>query len=153
MDYKKINNSDLQTILSFVGNEPIFFDNKKLLSIEEINNYNSELNISRQNIIPLIDLYDNEFLIYDINNDNFKILDISDDFERDIDSLQEYIDMLKNKINKNILQCPICKEKLMFMMPDGTILYCKNCNKNFKNNNGSVGEETTSPYTDSTALY
>ena len=52
-----------------------------------------------------------------------------------------------------VLHCPICGEPLMFMEPDGTTLYCKKCNKYFKNNNGSVGEETTSPYTEPNALY
>ena len=41
----------------------------------------------------------------------------------------------------------------MYMEPDGNTLHCRKCNKYFKNNNGSVGDETTSPYTDPTALY
>ena len=43
--------------------------------------------------------------------------------------------------------CPICKNKLSFMMPDGKTLHCFNCNKYFVNNNGVAGEETGSPYT------
>lgn len=35
----------------------------------------------------------------------------------------------------------------------GKTLYCKKCNKYFENNNGSVGEETSSPYTDLNADY
>ena len=46
-------------------------------------------------IIPLIDLYDNNFLIYNIKNDKFQILDISDDFIYDVDSIQKYMDNIK----------------------------------------------------------
>lgn len=48
-------------------------------------------------MIPLIVLYDNEFLIFDIDNYEFKILDISDDFERDSDLnlIQKYIRFLE----------------------------------------------------------
>ena len=53
----------------------------------------------------------------------------------------------------NILYCPICGERLMFMMPGGETLYCKNCNKYFVNDNGKVGEETSYPYTDDKADY
>ena len=54
---------------------------------------------------------------------------------------------------KEVLRCPICNERLMYMEPDGNTLYCKKCEKFFKNNNGAVGEETTDPYTDKNALY
>lgn len=47
---------------------------------------------------------------------------------------------------KNEMLCPNCKEKLMFLMPDGSHLYCNKCEKYYLNNNGKVGEETTSPY-------
>lgn len=49
---------------------------------------------------------------------------------------------------KEPLLCPICNEKLMYMEPSGNTLYCKKCEKFFKNNNGIVGKETTDPYTD-----
>lgn len=41
----------------------------------------------------------------------------------------------------------------MYLQPDRTTLFCKNCNKDFKNNNGSVSDETTSPYNDSNVMY
>lgn len=40
----------------------------------------------------------------------------------------------------------ICNEKLMFLMPDGSHLYCNKCEKYYLNNNGDVGDETTLPY-------
>ena len=70
---------------------------KRLLSKIEIENYKTELNVTRDNMIPLIVLYDNEFLIFNIDNYEFKILDISDDFERDSDLnlIQKYIRFLE----------------------------------------------------------
>lgn len=53
----------------------------------------------------------------------------------------------------NIPTCPICKNKLSFMMPDGKTLHCFNCNKYFVNNNGGTGEETGLPYTRKDVLY
>lgn len=67
-----------------------------------------------------------------------------------IDSINEQI---KDNEEPIVLSCPVCNGNLMYMEPDGTTLFCRNCNKYFKNNNGSVGEETTAPYTDPTALY
>ena len=52
-----------------------------------------------------------------------------------------------------VLNCPICNERLIYLEPDGKTLYCSKCEKYFKSNDGSVGEETTSPYTDKKALY
>lgn len=49
--------------------------------------------------------------------------------------------------------CPNCGEPLMYLMPGGQVLKCNNCNKYFKNNNGEVGEETSSPYTRNDVLY
>lgn len=47
---------------------------------------------------------------------------------------------------KNETLCPNCNEKLMFLHPDGSYLYCNKCEKYYLNNNGDVGDETTSPY-------
>lgn len=91
-------NDELKEILSFVKEEPIFFDEeKRLLSSEEILNGKEELQLTKD-IIPIIDLYDNEYLGYDILNKEFVKFDISDDyiFEK-LKSIQVYIDMLKNK--------------------------------------------------------
>lgn len=96
----KINNEKLNKILSFVGGEPRFFDNgKKLLSRYGIVYYKEELKTSIKNIIPLIVLRDNEFLVYDTYDDKFMILDISDDFIRDIDSIDSIINTLENQLS------------------------------------------------------
>lgn len=59
----------------------------------------------------------------------------------------------QNNKSDNIPTCPICKNKLSFMMPNGKALHCSNCNKYFVNNNGVAGEETGSPYTRTDVLY
>ena len=53
----------------------------------------------------------------------------------------------------NTLVCPNCGQKLIFMMPDGKTLHCDKCNKYYTNNNGEVGNETSSPYTRNDVLY
>lgn len=60
---------------------------------------------------------------------------------------------LKNSTNTDISICPNCNEHLSKLMPDGTIFSCNKCGKYYKNDNGKVGNETTSPYTDNTVLY
>ena len=92
--YKEIENEELQEILKFVKEEPLFFgDEKRLLSKSEIINYKDELNIDlNEDIIPLIDLYDNNFLIYNISKNKFQMMDISDDIIwKDVDSIHNYI--------------------------------------------------------------
>lgn len=51
------------------------------------------------------------------------------------------------------LKCPNCNESLMFLAPDGTRLHCNKCDKYYINDNGSVGEETSTPYTRDDVLY
>lgn len=78
--FVNIANNELQEILKYVGDEPLFFyDEMRLLSKDEILNYQEELNIKMDNIIPLIDLYDNNFLIYNINENVFEKLNIVDE--------------------------------------------------------------------------
>ncbi len=60
---------------------------------------------------------------------------------------------LFNKYNIISTVCPNCGTALTFLMPDGTRLYCNKCNKYYLNDNGNVGEETTSPYTRDDVLY
>lgn len=55
-------------------------------------------------------------------------------------------DTIENATKKgNILKCPNCDKQLTFLMPSGKTLYCNRCERYYKNNNGNVGEETTSP--------
>ena len=53
---------------------------------------------------------------------------------------------------KEILLCPVCNESLMYM-EQGNTLYCQKCEKFFKNDNGTVGEEATNPYKNKNAMY
>ena len=92
--YEKIDNEELQEILKYVKDEPLFFgEEKRLLSKSEIANYKNEFNINIDvDIIPLIDLYDNNFLIYKIAENKFQMLDISDDkIWKNVDSISNYI--------------------------------------------------------------
>ncbi len=95
--FKNIDNTELQEILKYVKDEPIFFyDEMRLLSEDEIVNYKEELNIEMDNIIPLIDLYDNDFLIYNINENVFEKLNIEEEITfGKINSIEEYLKLLK----------------------------------------------------------
>ena len=78
--YKDINNKILLDLLEKVNRERIFLeDNQRLLSEDEILNYNAELEIVIKNIIPLIEFYDNNFLVYDELEKKFKMFNIVDE--------------------------------------------------------------------------
>ena len=95
--YKNLLNDELQEILMYVKDEPLFFDDeKRLLSKDEIINYKDELLIDI-NIIPLIDFFDNNYLIYNIDNNKFQMMDIFDNtIWKDIESIKNYINEIKN---------------------------------------------------------
>lgn len=94
-----INNEELKLLLSYVNSEPIFFNEKRLVSIDEINDYKEDLLIDIE-CIPLIDLYDNYYIIYDLKGNEFQIYDISEDVvvEKNI-TIQKYIDELVAKLD------------------------------------------------------
>ena len=94
-----INNEELKLLLSYVNSEPIFFNEKRLVSIDEINDYKEDLLIDIE-CIPLIDLYDNYYIIYDLKENEFQIYDISEDVvvEKNI-TIQKYIDELVAKLD------------------------------------------------------
>ena len=78
--YKNINNKKLLELLEKVNKESKFLeDNQRLLSEDEILNYNDELKIAIQNIIPLIDFCDNDFLVYEELEKKFKMFNIIDE--------------------------------------------------------------------------
>ena len=57
------------------------------------------------NIIPLIDLFDNDFLVYNISEDRFQKINLSEKLTwKNVDSIQNYIDEIllqkKEKITK-----------------------------------------------------
>lgn len=94
-----INNEELKLLLSYVNSEPIFFNEKRLVSIDEINDYKEDLLIDIE-CIPLIDLYDNYYIIYNLKENEFQIYDISEDVivEKNI-TIQKYIDELVTEID------------------------------------------------------
>lgn len=94
-----IENSKLQEILNYVKEDSVFFyENMRLVSWGEILNYMNELNIEKTDIIPLIDLYDNDFVIYDIKTDDFKCINIVDEFIYELPKpIESYLELLKNK--------------------------------------------------------
>ena len=94
-----INNEELKLLLSYVNSEPIFFNEKRLVSIDEINDYKEDLLIDIE-CIPLIDLYDNYYIIYNLKENEFQIYDISEDVivEKNI-TIQKYIEELVTKID------------------------------------------------------
>lgn len=97
--YSSINNKELQEILKYVKEEPVFLSNEmRLLSKEEILNYKEELSVEMDNIIPLIDLYDNNFLIYNITEDVFEKLNIVDEtvFGK-TNTIENYLNLLSKE--------------------------------------------------------
>lgn len=45
----------------------------------------------------------------------------------------------------NISLCPHCNNSLTFIEPANSLLYCRNCNKYFENNDGKVGKSVKEP--------
>lgn len=81
--------------------------------------------------------------------------ELFNEFTKEIVNSNNSEDLYNKYMNEssNILVCPNCGEKLSFMMPDGKTLNCDKCNKYYINNNGEVGNETSSPYIDNNVLY
>ena len=95
---QSINNNEFKKIIKMVKNEPIFFDNddKRLQSRDEIINYKEELHINID-IIPLIDVGDNDFIIYN----EFQMCNVSNEMiYKDIESIEKYIKLLEDKFEK-----------------------------------------------------
>ncbi len=75
----------------------------QLLSKEEIINYKEHLNIKIDNIIPLVDLYDNIFLVYNIDDDTFAKLNITDEIiYGKTKTIENYLKLLQEYIVKKI---------------------------------------------------
>lgn len=91
----------------------------------------------------------NKIVIYNHETDTFNIIAI--DWNNFLSELSDDSDCKRKR--KNVLKCPSCDGMLTFLMPDGHTLYCNKCEKYYKNDNGNVGEETTSPYTRKDVLY
>lgn len=114
----------------------------KETTISDLINYKPE----KDNIDPLL-----QGQIYNVIKNVCKEINIKlESVEKEFGGLAYYYKF--KKIN-SVLNCPICGEKLMYLMPDGAVLSCNKCNKYFVNENGKVGEETKSPYADNSLLY
>lgn len=99
-DLIKLNeNYDLKELLQIVQEEPIFFDdNKRLLSKGEIENYKKELNVNIE-MIPLIDLGDNIFIVFDNTEKKFRKCDVSEEsIYGNIFTVEKYIEQIYEKI-------------------------------------------------------
>lgn len=95
---QKYQNPQLEEIASFVGNQPIFFGKDlRLLSQEEILNYREELEINDE-LIPLIDANDNNFIVFDIRRQVFCKYSIADStFFDDLSGINKYLEALKTQ--------------------------------------------------------
>lgn len=77
--YQNVHNKKLLELLKKIEIEPIFYGEQRLLSESEVINYKKELGIMKENIIPLIDCLDNEFLVFDLLKKEFKMYNMDDD--------------------------------------------------------------------------
>lgn len=111
IEENNLNNSELLEIINYISNKPKFInDELRLLSYDEVLNYNEELLIEIKNIIPLIDLYDNNFIIFNISENKFQIIDIStEEIYSNLDSIKKYIEIIKKRESKMSLK----REKLI----------------------------------------
>lgn len=98
LNTKNIKNETLKKILGYVREEPIFFDTeKRLLSSDEILNYKEELSCD-VDMIPLVDTYDNEYLVYRVEKDQFQMFDIStDEFFGEVEDIEKFLKLLDEK--------------------------------------------------------
>lgn len=81
----------------------LFFLNEsnecRLLSKEEINDYKKHLGTNVDNIIPLIDLMDNNFIVYVKEENDFKMLNTTDDIlYKNVDNINNYIELIKSVV-------------------------------------------------------
>lgn len=95
LDFKSLldlKDKKLNTILNYVCDEPIFFaESKRLLSKDEIENFEEQCECKINDYIPLIDTHDNDFIVYDSINNVFGVFNIVDEifFEKDIEKIIE----------------------------------------------------------------
>lgn len=127
--------------------------------MSKVDKYNEQVANGEKTDVKMGDLlndYSDTFYDESLEEKLKKTEEVFNKREKDtkIDDLINQIDNKLESINEpKFLKCPVCGENLMYMQPDASTLYCKKCNKYFKNNNGTVGEETSYPYIDSNADY
>ncbi len=63
------------------NNEPIFFDDKRVLSFGEMKNAEEELHVafSKRGIFPVIDCGENDFIVYYFSKNNWMMFNIVDE--------------------------------------------------------------------------
>lgn len=94
------------------------------------------------------------FEIYNAVNKVCQKLNIDLDFSQNEDKVSElHFNLPFIKKTKDMLLCPNCGEKLTHLMPDRKYLFCDKCNKYYTYDNGTVGNETNSPYNKKDVLY
>ena len=84
----KIDNQNLNKILNYVSDKPILFkENCRLISKREIENFGKEYQCKIDGLIPLIDVSDNDFIVYICNKNTFGMYNIVDEllFNEDYD--------------------------------------------------------------------
>ena len=107
LDFEKlsnIKNEKMKKILSYVSDTPIFFaENKRLLSKDEIENFEQQYECKINIYIPLIDIYDNDFIVFDSQNEIFGLFNIVDeiffkkiDIDKIIEELKKFLNEWKN---------------------------------------------------------
>lgn len=91
----------MKKILSYVSDTPIFFaENKRLLSKDEIENFEQQYECKINIYISLIDIYDNDFIVFDSQNEIFGLFNIVDEtFFKKID-IDKIIEELKKFLNE-----------------------------------------------------
>ena len=76
----KINNQNLNKILNYVSDEPILFEeNRRLISKREIENFEEEYQCKIDGLIPLVDVSDNDFIVYIFDKNIFGMYNIVDE--------------------------------------------------------------------------
>ena len=158
-----MNNEELKKIVEeTIGNndpywnEPVFNVVKKIIDLPE----NTESTISE--LVDSDNKTDSKFM-FEINK---SVTEVCEKINITLDKskhngqfigLPFNISFIKKTLSDDIIntipECPNCGEPLTFLMPAGKVLNCNKCNKYFKNNNGKVGEETSSPYTNKDVFY
>lgn len=153
---KSMNNEQLKKIIKeVIGNNDPFWNNLVFEVVKQIIEMPAGTESSITKLLGNSQYSSKQlFDIYLCVNKVCKKLNIVMDFSREnakVDGLLYNLPFVKKE--KKIPVCPNCGERLMFLMPDGQVLSCDKCNKYYKNNNGEIGDETSSPYTRNDVLY
>ena len=78
--YNKKFPENIERLISYIP-ESYFFDGWRLLTEKEILNASEYLNTDfiSAGLLPIIDAYDNDFIVYDLNDNIWKIYNITDE--------------------------------------------------------------------------